>query len=90
MATDDEQNTAYTQWTSQATKSGINGITHYQWGKKGLKSQSGSVVDDSNTFGDSSSSTNTQGESPNDGYSSGYAILRLRALTLFDADPPRF
>ncbi|KAG8893871.1 hypothetical protein FRB99_001669 [Tulasnella sp. 403] len=67
VATDNQQATAYTDWTTQAVQSGINGIVQYQWGETGLTSQTNSVVDDSNHYGQSG--TETQGSSPDDGYS---------------------
>lgn len=61
VSTDDQQNTAYGNWGDQAVSSGINGITNYQRGESGLSSRDTSQ-------GRSNSGSDTQGNSPDDGY----------------------
>ncbi|KAG8953045.1 hypothetical protein FRC04_002991 [Tulasnella sp. 424] len=61
VSSDDQQNTAYGSWTNQAVNSGINGITNYQHGESGLTGQDSSQ-------GHSNSGSDTQGNSPDDGY----------------------
>ncbi|KAG9044413.1 hypothetical protein FS837_008191 [Tulasnella sp. UAMH 9824] len=62
--TEGQQVDAYKQWITEATQVGLTGITQYQWGQTGLTTAPNAPVQSSPNSG-----SDSQGNSPNDGYS---------------------
>jgi len=66
--TDQQRDEAYNQWIMAGIAGGLEGIIQYQWSQSNLTALPGTAVSPTVTESGQTPLTDTEGQSPNDGY----------------------
>jgi mannan endo-1,4-beta-mannosidase len=66
--TETQQVGAYNTWTNAAITAGVQGVTQYQWGVTNITNSSSPALTQQSGVGETSSSSVSGFDSPNDGY----------------------